>query len=99
MPGADIVPETITVGELRELLAKQQQDQKALAAANGQATSISAHLHVFNDSFAVPMRTYDASTWLCLKLLKCGTPAFSLPPCMARQMRRKCLDLASWHVC
>lgn len=31
---ADIVPETITVGELRELLQKQQQ-QKALAAANG----------------------------------------------------------------
>ena len=32
---ADIVPETITVGELRELLQKQQQEQKALAAANG----------------------------------------------------------------
>lgn len=32
---ADIVPETITVGELRELLAKQQAEQKALAAANG----------------------------------------------------------------
>ena len=31
---ADIVPETITVGELRQLLQKQQQ-QKALAAANG----------------------------------------------------------------
>ncbi|KAK9787375.1 hypothetical protein WJX73_008666 [Symbiochloris irregularis] len=32
---ADIVPETITVGELRELLAKQQQEQKAAAAAKG----------------------------------------------------------------
>lgn len=31
---ADIVPETITIGELRELLAKQQQD-KALTAAHG----------------------------------------------------------------
>lgn len=34
----DIVPETITVGELRELLAKQQQEQKAAAAAKGAAT-------------------------------------------------------------